>query len=79
MQATSHVRYILQTHFVTQSFARIISLSSENLKIKIRNTYSNFLCFYGCETRSVALREEHGIKVCENKEKMKEEEEEDRK
>lgn len=37
--------------------------------------YSNFLCFYGCETRSVALREEHGIKMCGNKEKMGEQEE----
>jgi len=31
------------------------------------------LCFYGCETRSVALREEHGIQMCENKDKMEEE------
>jgi hypothetical protein len=52
-----------------------ITLSSENLKNKIQNMYSNFLCFYGCETRSVALREEHGIKMCGNKEKMGEQEE----
>jgi hypothetical protein len=45
--------------------------------MKIQNTYSNFLCFYGCETRSVALREEHGIRKCENKEKLAEEEEEE--
>jgi len=36
------------------------------------------LCFYGCETRSVALRKEHGIKMYENKEKKEEEEEEEK-
>jgi hypothetical protein len=67
MYATSSKPTLLHKALYVGLSSTQITLSSENLIIKIQNAYSQFLCFYGCETRSIALREEHGIKMCENK------------
>ena len=42
------------------------SLLSKNLKIKIYRTIILFVVLYGCETRSLTLREEHRLRVFEN-------------
>lgn len=74
MKAHSCVCCVLQTQFLHKAVhvclsSSQITISSGNLKIKIQNTYSILSCFYGCETRSVALREGHRIIVRENKQK----------
>jgi len=43
------------------------SLLSENLKIKIYRTIILPLVLYGCETWSLTLREEHRLRVFENR------------
>jgi hypothetical protein len=43
------------------------SLLSKHEKIKIYKTKILYLVFYGCETRSLTLREEHGLNVIENR------------
>jgi hypothetical protein len=40
---------------------------SINLKIKINNTVILPLALYGCETWSLTLREEHRLRVFENR------------
>jgi hypothetical protein len=42
-------------------------LLSTNVKIKIHKTIILPLAFYGCETWSLALREEHRLRVLENR------------
>jgi hypothetical protein len=42
-------------------------LLSKNLKIKIYKTVILPLVLYGCETWSLTLREEHGLRVFENR------------
>jgi hypothetical protein len=42
-------------------------LISKNLKIKIHKTVILPVVLYGCETWSLALREEHRLKVFENR------------
>jgi hypothetical protein len=39
---------------------------SSNVKVKIDKTIIQSLIFYGCETWSLALREEHRLRVFEN-------------
>jgi hypothetical protein len=41
-------------------------LLSSNVKVKIGKTIIQSLIFYGCETWSLALREEHRLRVFEN-------------
>ena len=43
------------------------SLLSKNLKIKIYRTIILPVVLYGCETRSLTLREEHNLRVSENR------------
>jgi hypothetical protein len=43
------------------------SLLSKNLKIKIYRTIILPVILYGCETGSLTLREERGLRVCENR------------
>ena len=43
------------------------SLLSKNLKIKIYRTIILPVVLYGCETWSLALREEHRLRVSENR------------
>ena len=43
------------------------SLLSKNLKIKIYRTIILPVVLYGCETLSLTLREEHRLKVSENR------------
>ena len=43
------------------------SLLSKNLKIKIYRTIILPVVFYGCETCSLILREEHRLRVFENR------------
>jgi hypothetical protein len=45
-------------------FARLIS---KNLKIKIYNTVVLAVVLYGCETWSLTLREEHTLRIFENR------------
>ena len=40
---------------------------SKNLKIKIYRTIISFVVLYGCETWSLTLREEHRLRVCEDR------------
>ena len=42
-------------------------LLSKNLKIKINRTIILPVVLYGCETWSLTLREEHRLRVCENR------------
>jgi hypothetical protein len=42
-------------------------LLSRNVKIKIYNTIILPVVLYGCETWSLTLREEHGLRVFENR------------
>jgi hypothetical protein len=42
-------------------------LLSRNAKFKVRKTIILPVVFYGCETWSVTLREEHRLRVFENK------------
>ena len=51
--------------FGTQSLSS--SLLSKNLKIKIYRTVILPVVLYGCETWSLALREEHRLRVFENR------------
>jgi hypothetical protein len=39
----------------------------KNLKIKIYKTVILLVVLYGCETWSLTLREEHGLRVFENR------------
>ena len=43
------------------------SLLSKNLKIEIYRTIILFVVLYGCETWSLTLREEHRLRVFENR------------
>jgi len=43
------------------------SLLSKNIKIKIYRTIILLLVLYGCEILSLILREEHSLRVCENR------------
>ena len=43
------------------------SLPSKNLKIKIYRTIIVSVVLYGCETWSLTLREEHRLRVFENR------------
>ena len=43
------------------------SLLSKNLKIKIYRTVLLPVVLYGCETLSLTLREEHSLRVFENR------------
>ncbi|KAJ4441926.1 hypothetical protein ANN_11788 [Periplaneta americana] len=43
------------------------SLLSKNLKVKIYKTFVLPVALYGCETWTLTLREEHGLRVFENK------------
>jgi len=43
------------------------SLLSKNIKIKIYRTLTFPVVLYGCETWSLALREEHRLRVFENR------------
>jgi hypothetical protein len=42
-------------------------LISKNIKIKIYRTLTLPVLLYGCETWSLTLREEHGLRVFENR------------
>jgi hypothetical protein len=42
-------------------------LLSRNLKVKINKTIILPVVLYGCETWSLTLREEHRLRVCENR------------
>jgi hypothetical protein len=42
-------------------------LISKNLKIKIYKTVILLVVLYGCETWSLTLREEHGLRISENR------------
>jgi len=44
-----------------------IRLLSSNLKIKIYRTLILPIVLYGCETRSLTLKEEHRLRVSENR------------
>jgi hypothetical protein len=44
-----------------------IRLLSKNVKIKIYKTIISPVVLYGCETRSLILREEHRLRVFENR------------
>jgi len=44
-----------------------LSLLSKNLKIKIHRTIILPVVLYECETCSLTLREEHGLRVFENR------------
>jgi hypothetical protein len=41
-------------------------LLSDNIKIKIPKTVTLRVALYGCETWSIILREEHGVRLLEN-------------
>jgi hypothetical protein len=43
------------------------TLSRQNVKFKIYSTTVLPVVLYGCETWSLALREERRLRVCENK------------
>jgi hypothetical protein len=43
------------------------SLLSKNTKIKIYRTINLFVLLYGCESWSLTLREEHRLRVFENR------------
>ena len=45
----------------------VFSLLSKNLKIKIYRTITLPIVLYGCETWSLTLREEHRLRVFENR------------
>jgi hypothetical protein len=42
-------------------------LLSRNVKVKIHKTIIRPVVLYGCETWSITLREEHRLRVCENR------------
>jgi hypothetical protein len=42
-------------------------LLSRNVKVKIYNNRNSASCFYGCESWSVTLREQHRLRVFENR------------
>ena len=42
-------------------------MPSRNLKIKVYRTIILPVIFYGCETWSLTLREEHRLRLCENR------------
>jgi hypothetical protein len=52
--------------FQSKIFCLPVSLS-KNLKIKINKTVILPVVLYGCETWSLTLREEHGLRVFENR------------
>jgi len=43
------------------------SLLSKNIKVKIYKTIILFVVLYGCETWSLTLKEEHTLRVLENR------------
>jgi hypothetical protein len=51
----------------TQWFLKYSRLISKNLKIKIYKTLILPVVLYGCETWSLTLREEHGLRVFEHR------------
>jgi hypothetical protein len=52
--------YSVQNHL----FSRLLS---KNFKIKIYKTTCLFVVLYGCKTSSLTLREEHRLRVFENR------------
>ena len=52
--------------FGAKSF--VFHLLSKNMKIKINKTLIFPVILYGCETWSLTLREEHRLRVSENRE-----------
>ena len=54
-------------HLTSIIEVRSSSLLSKNLKIKIYRTIILPVVLYGCETRSLTLREEHRLRVFENR------------
>jgi hypothetical protein len=52
---------------IIQSKIFCLPVSSKNLKIKIHKTVILPVVLYGCETWSLTLREEHRLRVFENK------------
>jgi hypothetical protein len=52
---------------IIQSKIFCLLISSKNLKIKIYKTVILPVVLYGCETWSVTLREEHRLRVFENR------------
>ena len=51
-----------------QIYILSLTLLSKNLKIKIYRTTIFLVVLYGCETWSLTLREEHRLRVFENRE-----------
>jgi hypothetical protein len=49
------------------SESSVLRLLSRNLKVKIHKTVILPVVLYGCETWSITLREEHRLKVFENR------------
>jgi hypothetical protein len=49
-----------------QNILSYISLS-RNIKIKIYRTVILSVVLYGCETKSLTLKEEHKLRVCQNR------------
>jgi hypothetical protein len=56
-------------HFLYHSVQSLLSscLLSRNVKVKIYNTITLPVVLYGCETWSLTLREEHILRVFENR------------
>jgi hypothetical protein len=54
-------------HFYSVQNLLSSRLISKNLKIKIYKTVILPLVLYGCETRSLSLREEHRLRAFENR------------
>jgi hypothetical protein len=60
---------ILPSDFCVERFQNLLSsrLLSKNLKIRICKTIIFPVVLYGCETWSLTLREEHRLRVFENR------------
>ena len=62
-----HLRTFLFLEFRTLSLSLSFSLLSKNLKVKIYRTISLPVVFYGCGTWSLTLREQHRLRVFDNR------------
>jgi hypothetical protein len=55
------------TYFIQKAVLIISRLLSKNLKIRIYKTIILPVVLYGCETWSLTLKEEHRLRVFENR------------
>jgi hypothetical protein len=56
----------LQSHRLLQISKEKVKIS-RNIKIKIYRTTISLVVLYGCETWFLTLKEEYGLRICENR------------